>query len=194
MNPDRRRAVAALTAAGLLWGTTVPLSKLALEWLPPGWLTFARFGMAAAIRMPPAGPGLGRHRVWRVGHHAERRHHPNKRQPRGAADWRRTRAGRGRRGPLAPRRGAPDRMGGLRGVTRRRRSCHWRSWGRRDGWRRWPGAGVATTVGHVHRGAGPPAAWPRPDRGNRRAIPGRRRRRAAVHDGGGGHACARRRP
>jgi drug/metabolite transporter (DMT)-like permease len=49
MNTDRRPALAALTAAGLLWGTTVPLSKLALEWLPPGWLTFARFGLAAAV-------------------------------------------------------------------------------------------------------------------------------------------------
>ncbi len=49
MNTGRRRAVAALTAAGVLWGMTVPLSKLALEWLPPGWLTFARFGLAAAI-------------------------------------------------------------------------------------------------------------------------------------------------
>ena len=49
MNTDRRRAVAALTTAGLLWGTTVPLSKLALGWLPPGWLTFVRFGLAAAI-------------------------------------------------------------------------------------------------------------------------------------------------
>ena len=49
MNTDRRRAIAALTAAGLLWGTTVPLSKLALQWLPPGWLTFARFGIAATI-------------------------------------------------------------------------------------------------------------------------------------------------
>jgi drug/metabolite transporter (DMT)-like permease len=49
MDINRRRAAAALTAAGLLWGTTVPLSKLALEWLPAGWLTFARFGMAAAI-------------------------------------------------------------------------------------------------------------------------------------------------
>src|SRR5579864_5256147 len=48
-NTDRRRAVAALTAAGLLWGTTVPLSKLALEWLPPGWLTFVRFALATAI-------------------------------------------------------------------------------------------------------------------------------------------------
>jgi O-acetylserine/cysteine efflux transporter len=49
MNLDRRRPIAALTAAGLLWGTTVPLSKLALRWLPPGWLTVARFGLAAAI-------------------------------------------------------------------------------------------------------------------------------------------------
>jgi O-acetylserine/cysteine efflux transporter len=49
MTTDRRRAIAALIAAGLLWGTTVPLSKLALGWLPPGWLTFARFGLAAAI-------------------------------------------------------------------------------------------------------------------------------------------------
>jgi drug/metabolite transporter (DMT)-like permease len=50
MNSDRRRrAIAALTAAGLLWGTTVPLSKLALAWLSPSWLTFVRFGLAAAI-------------------------------------------------------------------------------------------------------------------------------------------------
>ena len=54
MNLDRRRAVAALTAAGLLWGTTVPLSKLALGWLPPGWLTFVRFGLAAAILLTAA--------------------------------------------------------------------------------------------------------------------------------------------
>jgi len=46
---SHRRAIAALTAAGLLWGTTVPLSKLALAWLSPGWLTFVRFGLAAAI-------------------------------------------------------------------------------------------------------------------------------------------------
>jgi drug/metabolite transporter (DMT)-like permease len=49
MNTNRRHAVAALIAAGLLWGTTVPLSKLALEWLPPGWLTAVRFGLAAAV-------------------------------------------------------------------------------------------------------------------------------------------------
>jgi drug/metabolite transporter (DMT)-like permease len=49
MNTNRRHAVAALIAAGLLWGTTVPLSKLALAWLSPGWLTAARFGLAAAV-------------------------------------------------------------------------------------------------------------------------------------------------
>src|SRR5713226_5134676 len=54
MNPDRRSAIAALTTAGLLWGTTVPLSKLALEWLPPGWLTFARFALAAAVLLAAA--------------------------------------------------------------------------------------------------------------------------------------------
>src|SRR5258708_18909049 len=59
MNIDRRRAVAALAAAGLLWGTTVPLSKLALEWLPPGWLTFVRFGLAAAILLAVASGRAG---------------------------------------------------------------------------------------------------------------------------------------
>ena len=49
MNTNRRHAVAALIAAGLLWGTTVPLSKLALAWLSPGWLTATRFGLAAAV-------------------------------------------------------------------------------------------------------------------------------------------------
>ena len=46
---DRRSAVGALTAAGLLWGTTVPVTRLALAWLPPGWLTVARLGLAAAV-------------------------------------------------------------------------------------------------------------------------------------------------
>ena len=54
MNTSRRHAVAALVAAGLLWGTTVPLSKLALEWLPTGWLTATRFGLAAAVLLPIA--------------------------------------------------------------------------------------------------------------------------------------------
>ena len=53
---NRRPALAALTVAGLLWGTTVPLSKLALHWLPPGWLTVVRFGVAAAILLVVLGP------------------------------------------------------------------------------------------------------------------------------------------
>ena len=36
----------------------MPLSKLALHWLPPGWLTFVRFGVAAAILLPAARPQL----------------------------------------------------------------------------------------------------------------------------------------
>ena len=54
MTTNRRRAVAALAAAGLAWGTTVPLSKLALAWLAPGWLTFARFGLAAVVLLAAA--------------------------------------------------------------------------------------------------------------------------------------------
>jgi len=54
MNTNRRHAVAALIAAGLLWGTTVPLTKLALAWLSPGWLTAVRFGLAAAVLLAAA--------------------------------------------------------------------------------------------------------------------------------------------
>jgi drug/metabolite transporter (DMT)-like permease len=54
MSTNRRHAVAALIAAGLLWGTTVPLSKLALQWLPPGWLTVVRFSLAAAVLLAAA--------------------------------------------------------------------------------------------------------------------------------------------
>ena len=47
----RRLVFPALIVAGILWGTTVPLSKLALAWLPPAWLAFGRFGLAAAVLM-----------------------------------------------------------------------------------------------------------------------------------------------
>src|SRR4051795_7087606 len=47
MQNDRRTALAALTAAGVIWGLTVPLSKLALGWLDATWLTAARFVVAA---------------------------------------------------------------------------------------------------------------------------------------------------
>jgi drug/metabolite transporter (DMT)-like permease len=49
MSVDRRNALVALTAAGLIWGASVPLSKLALGWLDPLWLTVARFAVAAPI-------------------------------------------------------------------------------------------------------------------------------------------------
>ena len=45
----RTRAVAALAASGVAWGTSVPLSKAALAWLPPAWLVVARFALAAAV-------------------------------------------------------------------------------------------------------------------------------------------------
>src|SRR3954468_14439221 len=45
----RRTAILALAAAGVLWGLTVPLSKVALEWLGPGWLTVVRFLAAAPL-------------------------------------------------------------------------------------------------------------------------------------------------
>ena len=49
MTNSRRLTFPALIAAGVLWGTTVPLSKLALGWMAPGWLAFARFALAAVI-------------------------------------------------------------------------------------------------------------------------------------------------
>jgi O-acetylserine/cysteine efflux transporter len=51
MTNSRRLIFQALIAAGILWGTTVPLSKLALAWMAPGWLAFARFALAAAVLM-----------------------------------------------------------------------------------------------------------------------------------------------
>src|ERR1700722_2006906 len=47
MNTNRR-TFAALIGAGLLWFTTVPLSKLALHFLPPGLPTFVPFAAVAA--------------------------------------------------------------------------------------------------------------------------------------------------
>jgi drug/metabolite transporter (DMT)-like permease len=46
---SNRSALLALAAAGTLWGLNVPLTKLALGWLDPGWLTVARFLVAAPI-------------------------------------------------------------------------------------------------------------------------------------------------
>lgn len=58
MERNRRRAVVALIAAGVLWGTTVPLSKVALEWLPAAWLTCARFSVACLILLAFSRSGI----------------------------------------------------------------------------------------------------------------------------------------
>lgn len=58
MTIRNRLIVPALVAAGVLWGTTVPLSKLALVWLTPGWLAFARFALAGALLAIVTGPRL----------------------------------------------------------------------------------------------------------------------------------------
>ncbi len=44
-----RYAIFALAAAATLWGLNVPLTKLALGWLGPGWVTVVRFAVAAPI-------------------------------------------------------------------------------------------------------------------------------------------------
>src|SRR5579871_556303 len=44
-----RTAILALIAAGSLWGIHVALSKLALRWLDPSWLTAMRFLVASPI-------------------------------------------------------------------------------------------------------------------------------------------------
>jgi O-acetylserine/cysteine efflux transporter len=49
MTSSRRYALIALIASGLLWGATVPLSKVALGWLDPAWLTFGRFLVAGLV-------------------------------------------------------------------------------------------------------------------------------------------------
>jgi drug/metabolite transporter (DMT)-like permease len=49
MDRNRYMPFAALAGAGLLWGLTVPLSKLAMGWLDPAWLTVARFAVSAPL-------------------------------------------------------------------------------------------------------------------------------------------------
>jgi drug/metabolite transporter (DMT)-like permease len=56
----RHSALVALVTAGVLWGLTVPLSKLVLEWLPGGWLTLVRFAIAAPLLALVSRGGLRR--------------------------------------------------------------------------------------------------------------------------------------
>jgi O-acetylserine/cysteine efflux transporter len=66
MDNRNRNAFLALATAGALWGLTVPLSKLALAWLGPGWLTVARFGVAAPLLAVAGRRGLREALVPRV--------------------------------------------------------------------------------------------------------------------------------
>jgi len=64
---SRTRAVTALAAAGAAWGTSVPLSKAALAWLPPAWLVVARFALAAAVLLASVDRGALRAALrWQV--------------------------------------------------------------------------------------------------------------------------------
>ena len=66
MSIDRRNALAALAAAGLIWGLTVPMSKVAMGWLDPLWLTAARFAAAAPVLALAARGSLRSACTWRV--------------------------------------------------------------------------------------------------------------------------------
>src|SRR5215217_697691 len=66
MSIDRRNALAALAAAGLIWGLTVPMSKVAMGWLDPLWLTAARFAAAAPVLALAARGTLRQALTWRV--------------------------------------------------------------------------------------------------------------------------------
>lgn len=66
MTADRRNALAALAAAGLIWGLTVPLSKVAMGWLDPLWLTVARFAVAAPVLALAARGSLRAALGWRA--------------------------------------------------------------------------------------------------------------------------------
>src|SRR3954464_7173292 len=60
MRTANRTAILALAAAGVLWGLTVPLSKVSLEWLSPAWLAAARFVVAAPLLAVIGRTGLRR--------------------------------------------------------------------------------------------------------------------------------------
>lgn len=58
MKHHDRTAILALASAGALWGLTVALSKLSLAWLPPAWLAFGRFAVAAPLLAVAGRKGL----------------------------------------------------------------------------------------------------------------------------------------
>src|SRR5919202_1389342 len=95
-----RIAILSLAAAGALWGLTVPLSKLSLDWLGAGWLAVARFSLAAPL-------------LALVGRRARPRLRPalSLGRLRAGAGRRRARRGRRRLGGIADRRPARPRLG-----------------------------------------------------------------------------------
>jgi drug/metabolite transporter (DMT)-like permease len=58
VNAHKRSALFALAVAATLWGLNVPLTKLALDWLGPSWLTVVRFAVAAPILAVAGRSGL----------------------------------------------------------------------------------------------------------------------------------------
>ncbi|GAB3245225.1 DMT family transporter [Kineosporia babensis] len=67
---DRRTsALAALTIAGITWGTTVPLSKAAFAGFGPAWLTVFRFAVAGLVIVAVVRPRLSKVRpaLWAYG-------------------------------------------------------------------------------------------------------------------------------
>src|SRR4051794_735656 len=149
-----KKSLVTLTLAGLLWGLTVPLSKLALEWLDGGWLTVVRFGLAAPIlallarkdlpagvtpASPPAraarlvharDPARRRGRLRRRDRAPERRDRPHQRQPRGADRRRRAGARRADRHEHRPGQHRAGRVARVRPRARRRRAGRRRRRGR----------------------------------------------------------------
>ncbi len=67
MSSSRRYALIALIASGVLWGATVPLSKVSLDWLDPAWLTFGRFMIAGLVLAVVARGHLRAALSWQVG-------------------------------------------------------------------------------------------------------------------------------
>jgi drug/metabolite transporter (DMT)-like permease len=63
---SNRSAITALAVSGVLWGVAVPLSKLALGWLGPAWLTIARFAFAAPVLAVIGRRGLREALTWRT--------------------------------------------------------------------------------------------------------------------------------
>ena len=131
-------------------------------------------------RVPARRAGLRRGRLRRLRRAAERRYHPDQRDPCRPADRLGPGDGRGDRGPVAARRGAPGGVGGLRPGAGRRRPGHRRSRRRGEHRRGRARAGFPAGIGDVHGGADAAARGPGPGRRDRGAVPRCRPGRAAV--------------